>query len=514
MKDSNIESALTSSPPKKGRVIRAVFNYGLGGYLPNLIGFLLVPLFTRYIVPTEMGILEICMTAQALVVVFMRLGLQGAISRFYFDHREGDALRDLVTTIVYAVAGASIIITAVGFLIGPFLFARFLPEIPFHPYMDLALVTALFQGAPEFQRRLLQAREKSAFSARLSIAYGLLNTTFDLLLVIKFKMGGVGLLYSNLISAVVFALGAWFYQRNDLRGNFSPTKLKSSLAYGLPLVPHHAAAWSQQFIGRWVLGSVATAAMVGNLGLASKVVSPLLIVNGAFASAYSPVYFSWRSTLASDAALVESRRIARTVLVLGVIGVIGAATYGSFVVRYAMQKSYADAAPLVAPLAASCFAQLVYTLLAVEVFYSKGIVKWISAVFIISSGANLILILLFARQYGAMAAAYAQLAGGIVSIGMVSLLSVRTFALPLSSRVVLVAVGGTAAACCLTAIMPVSGIFIDFAQNAVAFVCLTGLVLILSGTLQQIRLDATSFVHGRFGRSVPDVSLNNSQLDA
>ncbi len=76
--------------PSLGRVGKAVFNYGLGSYLPQVISFLLVGLYTRYITPAEMGVVEICLTAQVLLTIVMRLGLQGAIARFYFDYGEGE----------------------------------------------------------------------------------------------------------------------------------------------------------------------------------------------------------------------------------------------------------------------------------------------------------------------------------------------------------------------------------------------------------------------------------------
>ena len=479
----------TTKTNEDGRVARAVFNYGLGSLLPQIIGFLLIPLYTRYLTPTELGIAEICLTVQGLLPIAMRLGLQGAIARFYFDYDEGQKFRDLVTTITITTIAASALLTVIALIGTPFFLRRFMPEVPFN-LMALSIVSCFFQAAPELQRRLLQAREQSAYSAKLNIAFGLLAIGLNLLLVVVFKMGAAGILWTNLIVPVVMCFVAFIKQRDDLRGRFHLEQLKPALSYGLPLLPHHAAAWAHQFVGRWVLGSVATVAMVGHLSLAGKIASPIMVVTGAFANAYSPVYFSWRAKLSNEEALAQATRIARTVLVLGVITVIGAATFGGFVVRHLMQKSYVEAAPLVGVMAAALFAHLIYTTLAVEIFYAKNLVKWISVIFITTSLVNFALIYLLVSKYGAVAAAYAQMAGSIVSIIFVAFFSSRTFALPLDKRAAIVAAFGTAAACFIsTFIQPPVSMLSDLFFNAIAFVFLATMILLLSGLLPQLRAD-------------------------
>lgn len=482
---------------QKFRVANAVFNYGFGSLIPQIISFLLIPLYTHYLTPTELGIVEICLTVQGLLPILMRLGLQGAIARFYFDYEEGDNLRDLVTTITLTTIAASALFTFIALIGSPFFLNRFMPEVPFS-LMALSIVSCFFQGAPEFQRRLLQAREQSAFSARLNIFYGIIAIVLNLLLVVGFKMGAAGILWTNLIVPVVMCVVAFVYQRDDLRGRFRLEKLKAALSYGLPLVPHHIAAWAHQFVGRWVLGSVATVAMVGQLSLAGKIASPIMIITGAFANAYSPVYFSWRSKLSADEALSEAKRITRTVLVLGAIAVLGAATFGGFVVRHLMQKQYVEAAPLVGIMASALFAHLIYTTISVEIFYDKKLIKWISLIFIASSFVNFVMIFLLVERFGTFAAAYAQMAGSIVSVFLVGLFSIRSFALPLEPRSTIVAFIGTASACFISSLTQPVNVLYDLVFNVLIFVIVTVLVLLFSGILTQLREGISMLLQNRF----------------
>ncbi len=489
-----------STSNARGGLLRAVVNYGLGSYVPQLVNFLLLPVYTHFMPPAEQGALEICVTAQTLLVIGMRLGLPGSVTRFYYDHKETPALKDQVTTVALAVVASSALMTTVAMLLGPLLFARWFPDVPFHPLMDLALTSAFFQAAPDLQRRLIEARQRSGFAAKLAAAFALTNTAITMTLLVGFHMGARGVLTSSLVTGVLFAVVAWWNHRSDLRGHFQMKLLIDSLHYGLPLVPHHAGAWAQQFVGRWVLGAVTTAAAVGHLGVAARVASPLMIVTGAFATGYSPLYFGWRSDLSKSEALLAARRVLRVLMSLGGIAVVGAATLGGSVVRHVLAPSYADAAPLVGLLAAAAFGHLIYSAVAAEIFYSKATAR-ISVTFLTASAVNLTVVWLFARQYGAVAAALAQLAGAVVSLALSCGMAVSTFPLPLEPRSLVASVVVAGTSCVLAPRLASSNAAIDVLQNAFACVVLGLALVTVAGTHRELGHDLRSLVGRRLRRA-------------
>ena len=90
------------APPRSAlgkRLIGGTLNYGLGSILPQVVSFLLLPVYTSYLTPADYGMLELLGAFGAILIVLMRFGVPGAVTRFYFDHREGESLRDYVTTV-------------------------------------------------------------------------------------------------------------------------------------------------------------------------------------------------------------------------------------------------------------------------------------------------------------------------------------------------------------------------------------------------------------------------------
>ena len=91
------------------RTIKGIFNYGLGKILPKLLNFLLFPLYTIYLTPTDFGIVELVVSLTAFLIPLSRLGMIGSITRFYFEYlKKPKLLADMVTTILRVMIASSI----------------------------------------------------------------------------------------------------------------------------------------------------------------------------------------------------------------------------------------------------------------------------------------------------------------------------------------------------------------------------------------------------------------------
>ncbi|MBX7100242.1 MAG: oligosaccharide flippase family protein [Myxococcaceae bacterium] len=474
--------------------------------MPQLVNFLLVPVYSHYMDPAEMGILDIALSTQLLLTILMRLGLPGAVGRLYFDEKEGSAgLRSLISTVVWLSLVSTVAVAIVALLVGPTIFETWLPDVPFSPYIPLAIAGAALMGAPEIQRRLLQAREQSAASARLSAMLGVLSTVLTATLVVGFGLGARGVLWASIGVGVVFAYVAYRNHKDDLSGAFSTKQARASLSYGLPIVPHHGAAWVQQNLGRFFLGAVGNAASVGLLGVATRIVSPLTVVTGAFASAYSPVYFSWRTNLSPEAALEEARHVAAVVAVLGSIAVMGAGTAGAWVMRHVLAESFQQGAPVVGLVAAAAYIHLLYTLITVELFHTKR-TQWISAIFIFSAVLNAATMGWTIEHWGLIGAAASQLAGGVLSLALVSWMSTQSFPLPLKVRPMLAGLLVAGAGAAWPIRTPTGGPVREFLEGIVALVAMSAIGLVASGQARRVVDDFQTVVLQRIRKRLKKTS--------
>src|SRR6476660_8229863 len=59
--------------------------YGLGGLVSRILAVLLLPLYTRYLTPSDYGKVETLVAATAVLTIGLRFGISNAFFRFYFD---------------------------------------------------------------------------------------------------------------------------------------------------------------------------------------------------------------------------------------------------------------------------------------------------------------------------------------------------------------------------------------------------------------------------------------------
>ncbi len=296
---SEFEPSETPTPPspRKGtarRLVVGTLNYGLGQALPQVVRFLVALVIAQVLTEADYGILELAGYLSTVLMIFMRLGVPGAVTRFYYDHREGPELSDYVTTIAIFMFCSSLVVGLITLAVGPWLFPYTMPSLPFYPYGVLALAAAFISCNQNLQDRLVQAREQSAYSAMLNIGRATVAISLLLLFVVWLRQGPAGYLWAELIAGIVIFLQAAHYLMPNLRGRFQPAMLRTSLKYAMGILPMHFMGAVAPLITGAILAHAVNIGSLGDLGFARKFFMPLTILASAFQTAFTPIYFSLR----------------------------------------------------------------------------------------------------------------------------------------------------------------------------------------------------------------------------
>ena len=77
--------------------------YGLGNYGVKLIGFLLIPLYTRYLSPSDYGVIALVAMYSQVMFVLMNLGQGFSLFRFYYDKDSDEARERVVAAAMWIV---------------------------------------------------------------------------------------------------------------------------------------------------------------------------------------------------------------------------------------------------------------------------------------------------------------------------------------------------------------------------------------------------------------------------
>ncbi len=418
--DDSARGGLASTPSTNGastpahgrRLMGHTLNYGLGSMLPQVIIFFLLLVLTRYLSPTDYGILELTATFGAIVVVIMRMGVPGAVTRFYFDHREGEPLRDYVSTINRFLLISSLVVGGWALGLVAISDGHVMPGISF-AYVGIVIFVSILSCNTDLQRRLLQAREQSRYTALLSLANALSNIGLSVIFVVFLQLGVNGMFLAQVLAGIAFFIQARLYLRADLHGKFRSEFIRPTVKYGSGVVLSHVLGSFAPFFVRSLLASTDSLGDVGLFGIASRFTNPLMIIFTAFNTAFMPIYFAARKheSAESEASLIKAVRNTWT---LSLFLFLATVLLGPAVIEIVTPSRYHTAAPLVRILAVGLLGQAAYLFVTPEIFYQKK--TWmISLITAFGVVINVTMSLLLINRYGAYGVAWACAGGQIAS---------------------------------------------------------------------------------------------------
>ena len=404
------------------RIVEGTFHYGLGQAIPKFIQFLLLPVYTLVLSPAEYGGIDLSIKFGGFLMTLMRQGVPGAVARFYYDHDEGPALRDYVTTVARFMLVSSLVVVLVAVVVCPWVLGSLIPGLPL-PLALLAILSAIAFCNGELQNRLVQAREQASYQARLNIARASISIVLAILFVLVLRTGAPGVLAAEVVSYGVLTLVAIRYLRAELKGRFRWPLLRSSLLYGWGMMPGDFVGNLAPLLTATILVRAQSAAAVGLFFIAVKVSQPLNLMGLAFQQAYNPIYFSVRKEEAPGG--IERLAVTtRNVWAAAIGAAIAAALWGPPLIRWILPVTYHAAAPLIPIFAVGFLGLMAYNFFGPEIFYSKK--TWLVPIIVYSSAAvDITISALTAEKYGATGVAWGIAARWLISALIAGIISCR-----------------------------------------------------------------------------------------
>jgi O-antigen/teichoic acid export membrane protein len=266
--------------------------YGLGTVVSRLVSFVLLPLYTRYLTPTDYGVLQTIDVSSGIIGIVVTVGIARALSRFYYESEEVTERNRVVSTtyITYAV---------VACLIAPFLFSicDLLATILFQSqhygyFFRISFATLILSSVVDIGMLYLRLIKKSFVFITITISRLILSISFNIFFIVHLQMGVLGILYSALIvsslSALLITTGILWKTRLNFSFNVSWHMLK----YSLPMIPSNLGSAAVKQSDKYFVLYFLTIADMGIYSLALKLgnaIHSLLTV--PFTLAYIPRRF-------------------------------------------------------------------------------------------------------------------------------------------------------------------------------------------------------------------------------
>jgi len=244
--------------------------YAVGTIASRLVGFIMIPVYTRVLTPADYGIIETVVRLVDIISLFLALGLAEALLRHYYLAKDEEDRRRLVGT----VFNLNLTVVMVGSLLtipfSPYLTRLAFGHDRYTHYVTVSLVSMLVGNLIELPLTVWRAEGKAW---RFTVASLLKLTTqlaTNIILVVWLRWGVWGVVLSGLLNALAWSIALGIPVRLRYGMQFDMRWLKPVLRYGLPLVPAALSQFVLHFSDRFFLTRYATEAELGLYSLAYR----------------------------------------------------------------------------------------------------------------------------------------------------------------------------------------------------------------------------------------------------
>ena len=192
------------------RVAQLSSIYLFGNVLVRIFSLLLLPIFTFYLIPEQLGIVHVSQQWIAFLIIAMQFGLSSALNSHYFREEEENRSQLIMNVVI-----GDIILAFVCCLIASYLGALYshllLPNLPLNDENRYALWhiiiwTSFLTILVFLGRNVLTLREEAVKSVSLNMARYFLQIGLGLFVVVVIGWKGFGRQAMGLVGAAVTAI--------------------------------------------------------------------------------------------------------------------------------------------------------------------------------------------------------------------------------------------------------------------------------------------------------------------
>ncbi|PLX44074.1 MAG: hypothetical protein C0609_06420 [Deltaproteobacteria bacterium] len=250
--------------------------YMIGQFLSRIVAFMMIPIYTRFISPTNYGAMELIEVSTGALGMLAAMGVSEGLTRFYYGEEDESKRGVVVKTALLGIGGLGFIIIAILTLFSPLFTGVLFASGEYAWIFQVALVTVWFGLLVDICFTYLRMMYMARFFVIVTILKLFVALTLNIIFVVVLELDILGIFYSTIITQSLTGFFLCFYILRSVQGRVSFGLLKNMLLFGAPLVPARMGLMlgflSNRFFLRYLYsGDPATAlAQVGLLSLGHK----------------------------------------------------------------------------------------------------------------------------------------------------------------------------------------------------------------------------------------------------
>lgn len=406
--------------------------YGLGAVLQSALGFLLIPLYTRYYTTDMYGALSLINLSGMLAGTFFYLGASSALARSYYDYNDVYERKKVVSTSLYISLFGALLQILLGIALSGTISHFLFHDGRYARHIALILISSAVLFINTLFFMLLRFERKSKHVVALNIFSLVLTSSLIVFFLISAKLGVMAPILGGLISQGVLFIILLYLVRDTIVFDYSRHELKVQLPFGLQAVVIGMAYYSLDSLNRVFISKYGSLGDVGIYSLGYQIAS---LINILFILPFGQIWAPMRMQYRHDKNADEFyRKILTYYTVIGLIITVMISLFSKEVITlFAGHKEYVDAYKVVPFVMIGLLVYGVVGLIDHGIYFTRKVI-YHAFTFSIASVTSFVLNYMFVQRYGYLAAAAIIMVCYVTIVVLVFYISNRMYKIPYEGK--------------------------------------------------------------------------------
>lgn len=401
--------------------------YIIGDIVNKSIPFLMLPILTRYLTPSDYGVIANFTVILSIFSIIVGLSMQGSIGVNFFKMKKDIIKRYISSCIILLHVTSLLLLFSVVFCY-PFIIDRIQIE---KEWLIMIVFLAFSQFLTTINLSLWIVEENAKNYTIYQVGQTLVITTISIILIIGLGMNWEGQLIAITVGTIIFSFLSVIFiiKRGYLGFNFSIHHIRDALKFGVPLIPHELSGWIKTGADRLILTSLVGVTATGIYAVGYQLGMIVGIVIIAINKAWSPHIFK---ILSKNPTYEEKVKLVKFTYIY-FIGVIIFSIITSYIIKLFLPiflgKSFAESSDFIMYISLAYAFQGMYFMVTNYIFYLKKTVA-LSVITFTTSIIHIILLYFLIDLNGPVGAAQTTTISFLITFLMIFWYSNKIYPMP------------------------------------------------------------------------------------
>jgi len=395
--------------------------------LAQLIGFILLPVYTRYLNPTDYGVIAMLAIIIAIFITVSGLGTNEAIFKYYRDIKINN--NQLISNAFLIVLFSASFFLIFSLISSEFLFKLLLEDDTKNGLLmiNLTLLIAFFMSLNSVFNSLIRAERRVKTALVVNITFVIVQVGISLVTIVVLGLGVIGMVLGQFFGQILVFIILVIITFKQYKFEVNKLLSKKMIRYGIYSVPTQIMDTIMNQLGQFMIKSTLTLKESGLFAIATRITEPIKIIGGSMRYAHSAFFFQILNEEKEPLRIL--RALASFYIALLTYLWVGVAVWGVEVLKVLTPVEFHSAHILIAPLSIIPLLLIIYTFISSGIDSGKDLKPYIfvNGVGLITYLTSLYYLL---NEFGVIGAAYSTIITRLIMIVVSNYFSQKRLKVP------------------------------------------------------------------------------------